>query len=270
MTKYLDESMEFNIDRLINQSKCWEPETDLLFDRIGIQPGWKCLDSGCGPIGVIPSLSKHIGDTGLIVGLDENPHYLSAAKRSLCSDNNTNIDLLMGNIYSPSLKEGSFDLCHARFIMNEKGCDTELLDIMIKLSQPGGVIVSQESDWTTWKCYPPQPAWSRIRDAMIRLFDLKGGDINAGLRTYHLFYQANLSDIQVRSAIKAMPVGHPYRSDLVKFALVEKKQLLDAQILPEEEFNASIKMCNKIIDDPAIIIYSYALTQVWGRVSDNY
>jgi hypothetical protein len=153
--------------------------------------------------------------------------------------------------------------------MNEKGCDTELLDNMIKLSRPGGVIVSQESDWTTWKCYPPQPAWTRIRDAMIRLFDLKGGDINAGLRTYPLFYQANLSDIQVRSAIKAMPVGDPYRSDMVKFALVEKKQILDAGLLTERDFDLSIEACNRIIDDPEIIIYSYALTQVWGWVPDE-
>lgn len=269
MTLSFDKSITEKIDRLINQSKCWEGETDFLFDRIGIQPGWRCLDFGCGPIGVIPSLSKCVGHKGLIIGLDENPYCLYAAKKLVCGGAINKVELLRGNIYSPSLMEGGFDLCHARFIMNEKGCDSELLHNMIKLSRPGGVVVSQESDWTTWKCYPSQPAWTKIRDSMIKFYEIKGGDINAGLRTYQLFYRANLADIRVRSAIMAMPIGHPYRSDMVKFAMVEKSNILNAQILTEVEFDASIQACNRIIDDPSVIIYSYALTQVWGRVKDG-
>ena len=269
MTLSFKKSIKAKVDRLINQSKCWEIETDFLFIRIDIKPEWKCLDFGCGPIGVIPSLNKRIGPRGLIVGVDENPYSLYAAKNFVCGDSTSNIELVRVNIYSPCLQENAFDLCHARFIMNEKGCDSELLLNMVKLCRTGGIVVSQESDWTTWKCYPPQPAWTKIRDSLIKYYAIKGGDINAGLRTYQLFYQANLEDIQVRSAIMAMPVGHPYRSDLVKFVLVEKDHILSEQLLSEQEFDASIEACYKIIDDPSIIIYSYALTQVWGRVKER-
>ncbi len=266
MKKTLQEKLSKKIDRLISQAKCWEPETEILFDRIGIQPGWKCADIGCGPIGVLPSLSKRIGPSGMIYGVDENPYYLDAAKQSIDQHSKAPVKLLMGNIYQPFLKENAFDLCHSRFILNERGCGQELLDIKIKLTKPGGLVVSQESDWTTWKCYPNKPAWNKIRDAMIKLFKIDGGDINAGMRTYQLFHNSKLVDINIHSAIMAMPVGHPYRDGLIRYALIRKKDILDKDLLKEEEFDENIETCRQIVRDDRIIIFSYALTQVWGRI----
>ena len=264
-----DNSPNEKINRLINQSKSWQPETQILFDQIGIKPGWKCADIGCGPMGVLPSLGERVGHTGMVLGIDENPDYLAAAKQLMLFENSTNPLLVMGNIYHPFFKENVFDLCHSRFILNEKGCGQELLDIMITLTKPGGLVVSQESDWTTWKCYPQQPAWNKIRDAMIRLFEINGGNINAGMRIYHVFRESGLVDINIRSAIMAMPVGHPYRDGLIKYALVRKKEIIGAEIVLEKEFDVSINKCERIVKDPEIIIFSYSLTQVWGTVPEK-
>ena len=34
--------------RLQLQAQVWEPEAGRLFDQIGVQAGWHCLDVGCG------------------------------------------------------------------------------------------------------------------------------------------------------------------------------------------------------------------------------
>jgi SAM-dependent methyltransferase len=261
-----NENKKHEICRLMAQANTWEPEAERLFDQIGVRPGWRCIDLGCGPVGVLSPLSQRVGVHGQVFGFDEDPDCISAAESLIDRSNLTNVKIIKGNLYNNSLKSDSFDLCHLRFVFNQEGCDQELLQNMVTLTRPGGVVVSQESDWTTWKCYPRQPSWSNLRDAMIALFKQSGGDINAGLRTFKMFHQAHLTDIKIRSAILAMPVGHPYRSGLIRFALTMKERILAAGILTESAFNQNIEACQEMIKDPSIIIFSYTLTQVWGLV----
>jgi SAM-dependent methyltransferase len=260
------ETKKREICRLMAQANTWEVETETLFDQIGVLPGWRCIDLGCGPVGVLSHLSQRVGAHGQVIGFDEDPDCISAAESLIERKNLTNVEIIKGNLFDNSLKRDSFDLCHLRFVFTQEGCDQELLQNMVTLARPGGIVVSQESDWTTWKCYPRQPSWSKLRDAMIALFNQSGGDINAGLRTFKMFHQANLTDIKVRSAILAMPVGHPYRSGLIRFALTMKDRILAAGILTESAFNLHIEACQQMIKDPSIIIFSYTLTQVWGVV----
>ncbi len=266
MNFILDRNKDFEINRLINQATCWQEEAELLFDRIDIHPGWKCVDLGCGPMGVLDPLSRRVGVSGQVTGVDHNPYYIQAAKKFINQKHLTNVLVINGDLFNNSLKSHSFNLCHMRFVFSEKGCDRKLLEKMIDLTQPGGVIVSQESDWTTWKCYPQKTPWSIIRNAMIALFEYKGGDINAGLRTFQMFNETDLSEIQIRTAILAMPLGHPYRSGLVQFALSMREKIISAHILTKNEFDKQIDECKEVIMNPNVIILSYTLTQVWGWV----
>ena len=241
----MDKSNDFEINRLIEQAKCWEPEAETLFDLINIHPGWKCIDLGCGPMGVLGSLSRRVGAQGQVTGLDHNPNYIQSAKSFINLNRLANVSVIQGDLFSNSLKPHFYDLCHMRFVFSQIGCDQELLEKTIALTRPGGVLISQESDWTTWNCYPPLPAWEKIRNSMTVLFNHLGGDINAGLRTYQMFNTAGLADVQIRTAILAMPVGHPYRSGFVRFAMTLREKILADRILTEAEFAEAIAECNE-------------------------
>ena len=45
---YLLSSGAAELERLRLQARVWEPEAEHLLDRIGVEPGWRCLDLGCG------------------------------------------------------------------------------------------------------------------------------------------------------------------------------------------------------------------------------
>jgi ubiquinone/menaquinone biosynthesis C-methylase UbiE len=259
-------SKEYEINRLIDQARCWEPETESLINKIDIQQGWNCIDVGCGPVGVLPSLCKMVGVQGQVTGVDHNPHYIKAANQFIRQNKLTNARAIKVDFFENTFNPGIFDLSHMRFVFTEVGCDREILEKSILLTRPGGVVISQESDWTTWKCYPPQPAWTNILQSLIELFKLKGGDINAGLRTYQMFKEADFSEPQIRTVILAMPAGNQYRAGLVRFALSMRNKIIAAKILTKEQFSKNIEDCNEIINNPNIIIFSYTLAQVWGRV----
>ena len=255
------------INRLINQAVCWEPETEVLFDQIKVRPGWKCVDLGCGPIGILGPMSHRVGSRGLVLGLDSNPVCIQAANEFIEQNHLLNAAVLKGDLFNTVLEPNYFNLAHARFVFTQFGCDQLLLDMMIRLTKSGGVIISQESDWTTWNCYPKNPSWQKMRNALIALFEQDGGDINAGQRTYKMFKEANLADVHIRTTIKALPIGHPYRSGMNQMAMSLREAIINSNILTDNEFDEAFAECNEIIDDPGTIVFSYVLCQVWGYVN---
>jgi len=259
-------SNEIEINRLVNQAMGWEEETENLLDRIGIQTGWKCADLGCGPIGVLRPLSLRVGEFGHVLGLDANPVCVQTAQNYIKGNRLNNVEVIQGDLYENDLKPQSFNLTHIRFVFSQVGCDDELLRKTIHLTRPGGIIVSQESDWATWNCYPINPSWEKMRNALITSFELEGGDINAGRRIYKMFWEVGLDDIKIRTAILALPVGNNFRSGMNLLARSMRERILKANILREIEFNDALLECDAILNDPNNIIISYILCQVWGKV----
>jgi hypothetical protein len=49
------------IERLHVQSAALAADTDIMLDRIGVGPGWRCLDLACGPAGITGALAARVG-----------------------------------------------------------------------------------------------------------------------------------------------------------------------------------------------------------------
>ncbi len=265
--KHISQNKE--IQRLISQAKCWEEEAENLFDQIKIGRGWTCADLGCGPMGVLLPLSRRVKEHGLVWGMDFNAEYIQMAKELIQQNHSKNVGLLEGDLYHPPFKQAAFDLTHERFVFSQIGCDQQLLEIMIKLTRPGGVVISQEADWKTWNCDPFNADWEIIRCALVNTFEQSGGDINAGQRTHGMFISAGLEDVQMRTKLATLPHGHPYRSGMIQMARSMREKILQAKTTTANVFDEAIRRCDEIIDDASIMISSYILCQVWGWVKNN-
>ena len=69
--------------RLLAQFRIYVPETQGLLDHLGIKAGWRALDVGCGPLGILDLLSARVGPTGVVVGLERDPRMLEWAQSSV-------------------------------------------------------------------------------------------------------------------------------------------------------------------------------------------
>jgi ubiquinone/menaquinone biosynthesis C-methylase UbiE len=116
-------------ERLRVQARAWEGETETMLDQIGIQPGWRCLDIGCGAMGILGPLSRR-------VGIDNALEQLVAARAYVEEEGLDNAELLERNAYGSELPDSSFDLVHVRFLLAPGGHDDALLREMIRLYAP--------------------------------------------------------------------------------------------------------------------------------------
>lgn len=263
--EYLLSQAPNEIVRLQSWAQSWEPETEAMLDRIQVKAGWHCLDLACGPMGIIGPLSRRTGPTGQVVGADINPVMLAAARSFAETNELKNVDFIEANAYQSNLPRESFELVHARFMLAPLGQDDILLNEMIALACPGGVIVSQESDESSYVCYPPQPSWERLKQLTMAAFARGGGNYSAGRRTYGLFRQAGLEDVQARVATLALPAGHPYRIWPIESAYALRGRLLEWELISETELYQLLEECERVACDPDIFLTSFAVMQVWGR-----
>jgi ubiquinone/menaquinone biosynthesis C-methylase UbiE len=253
------------VDRLQSWARSWEAETEALLDQIQVHPGWHAIDLACGPLGIIGPLSRRVGASGRVVASDLNPGMLSAA-RSYAEENGLkNIEFVEANSYQSNLPRAAFDLVHSRFMFAPLGQDDVLLDEMIALTRPGGIVASQESDESGYVCYPPQPAWERLKQITVEAFARGGGDYSAGRRTYDLFRRAGLENVQARAACLALPHGHPYRFWPIESALAFRPRFLEWGLITASELDHLLQECERIARDAETFLTSFVVMQVWGR-----
>jgi hypothetical protein len=140
---------------------------------------------------------------------------------------------------------------------------------MLALTRPGGVLVVQEPDATSWNGFPPQPAWERLKGAILAAFARGEGDFNAGRRTYGMWRQAGLEEVQVRAAAMALPPGHPYRRLPIQFATSLRRRILEGQLLTEAALDDAMAACEQMATDANTFSMTSILSQVWGRKSGH-
>ena len=102
-------SLESNIDKMLgplghNAIKILNPKS-----------GEKILDIGCGTGSTSQSLSKFVGENGLITGIDISEPILSFAKNQLENRNIKNIDFIQEDAQTFNLSNFNYDAIFSRF-----------------------------------------------------------------------------------------------------------------------------------------------------------
>jgi ubiquinone/menaquinone biosynthesis C-methylase UbiE len=256
---------EGEIDRLRIQAAALEFDAGVMLDRIGVAPGWRCLDLGCGPGGIVEALSLRVGPSGRVVGLDSDAVFLESARVLARSHGLDNVEFVLGDAYRTQLPPRSFDLVHARFVASTAGQPQELIAEAVKLARPGGFVAFQEPDVSTLKCYPPHPAWDRLARLCEQVFERAGGDVRLAQRLYSMARIAELEDVQYRPFV----VGFRSSDAMVDYlpATVEslRSAIVRHRLIDEEELNEALVACRRHLAKPDTVFTYPTVAQVWGR-----
>lgn len=253
------------LERLRLQARVWEPEAEAMLDRIGVTPEAHCIDLGCGAMGILGPLSRRVGPSGRVVGVDLDAKQLAGARAFVKEAGLSNVEILELDAYRTGLPAQAFDLVHVRFVFAPVGRDEELLREMLRLVRPGGIIAIQEPDAFSWTCLPPHPSWDRLKEAILAAFARGGGDFNAGRRLYAMLRTVGLRNVSVRAAVQALPGGHPYLRLPIQFATSLRARILDAGLISATELDAAMTDCEHIAADPEACGLTFVLMQAWGR-----
>src|SRR6266700_7433668 len=93
-TSYPLGGTQAELDRLLAQAAIYEPETNWLLDQIGVGPGWRAVDIGCGPIGILNLLSQRVGPSGAVIGLEREQRFVEIARAEIATRGLGNVTMV--------------------------------------------------------------------------------------------------------------------------------------------------------------------------------
>jgi ubiquinone/menaquinone biosynthesis C-methylase UbiE len=249
------------LERLALQSAVLAPETERLLDRIGVGPGWECLDLGCGPGGITAALSARVGPEGSVTGLDYDPAFVAVAAEGAAA----NVRFVEGNAYATGLPGASFDLVHMRYIASTAGEPERLVAEARRLVRPGGFVAAQESDFATLACFPPHPAWRMLVTAYRGCFPWTAEDPEAH-RMYRLLRAAGLGEVGYRPVLVGVRAGDPWVDYLPSTVESLRPSILARGLLSEAALDAALAACRAHLADADTVFTAPTLVQTWGRL----
>lgn len=145
-------------ERLRVLSEVMAPGTASLLDRIGIRPGFRVLDVGCGGGDVATVLSAHAGAGGRVVGIDIDAEAVAIARAEAAERGVAGISYVVGDFRDPAVlaaAQGPFDLVYARFVLSHLADPDAAIATLAGAVAPGGVVAVEDVDFSGHFCFPP-------------------------------------------------------------------------------------------------------------------
>lgn len=251
--------------RLEQQAQDLARDTGWLLDQIGVGPGDRVLDLGCGPRGSLELLADRVGPSGAVVGLEKDPQTAALARAFVRERGLAGVEIIEGDARATSLPRASFDVVHARLVLVNVPEPEEIVREMVALARPGGVVASHEADYATHRCEPPHASWERLFAVYEAHARDEGIDLFIGRRAHSLFRAAGLDDLRVNPLIHVYPPGHPRRRIFLDFIDNTGARLQGGGRIGADELDAHVKALHEHLARPDVLVISHLFFQVWGR-----
>jgi SAM-dependent methyltransferase len=251
-------------ERLRVLSHVLQGSTLNFLDRIGLRPGMSCLDVGCGGGDVTRELARRVGSGGRVVGLDMDSAQLNIVRAEAAAQNIANIDYRVADVGNPPSDLGTFDIVYARFLLCHLKRPGNTLSWMVERLGSGGVLATEDCDFTGHFCYPPLPAFDRYVELCADVMRRRGGDPHIGLKLPQMLKAAGLR-------IGGVMVAHPSDVDgdvkLVNALTMENiaQAVLSDGLASPEEVNQLVTALNACTQDERTFVSMTRIIQAWGR-----
>ena len=139
------------------------------------------LDVGIGPGTITVDLAERLAD-GSVIGIDSAPAAVVATQTLALGRGASNIQVLIGDVYTMPFPDASFDVVHAHQLLQHLSDPVAALREMRRVCVPGGLVAVRDADYATITWYPPNAALTRWLELYRHVAKSNGGEPDAGRR----------------------------------------------------------------------------------------
>ncbi len=251
--------------RLQRQADELAPDSAALLDRVGVRPGDRAIDVGCGPRGIIDLLSERVSPGGRVVGVDSDPAHVTMASELVAERGLPDVRVMLADARHTGLPPGSFDLVHARTLLVTLPDPGEVLVEMVRLVRPGGRVAGLEPDPEAAICYPAHSAFDRLCELFSAAFSRNGADPHIGRRMAELYREAGLEDVTLQARARVYPAGHSRRTIRADLVRAIRPQILEMGLADERELDELDAATRRHFEDPETVVMPHLIFLAWGR-----
>lgn len=249
--EFVDTGASVEHDRLALLEEIFDPFSIRFLDRIGLTPGWRCLEVGAGGGSIARVLAERAG-SGNVVATDLSTRLLGPLAA-------LGVTVLEHDVTADDAP-GQFDLIHSRFVVDHLVERQAAINRMASWLKPGGWLLL-EAGSTAAELSSRSEVGRAMRASNSALAESLGTDCRWA-RTLPLPLEtAGL--VNCTAEATALPVrgGSPMARWLrASFRLADNLVLATGRSTPEE-----LELAYAAYDDPDFVDYTWLSVAAWGQ-----
>lgn len=249
--------------RLDGLAAQFDPITFRQLDATGVGEGWHCLEIGAGTGSIGRWLATQVGPSGRVLVTDLDTRFLDELSGGP-------VEVQQHDISADPLTERSFDLIHARAVLEHIPTRAEVIPKLVAALRPGGVlvledvvVVSAASQVWLSAVRPPSAAAAlgRAMDAVAAGFRASGADPLFGLELPGLLTDAGLEQVEADMGFSLVRGGST-AAQFYALSLIELgDRLIAAGLLSQPDIDFVAAFAQR----PESRWFSIGLTSATGR-----
>ncbi len=173
-------------ERFVQQAAWTQALRRHLYEQVGMQPGWRVLDVGCGT----GALQAELDTQNLrAYGIDINQEYISYAAK-----HTSPAGLAAADGYTLPFADDVFDACLCHFLLLWTARPIDIIREMKRVTRPGGFVLAlAEPDYGGRIDYPGE--LQRLGELQAQALAMQGADPHLGRQLRSLLVQAGLAKV---------------------------------------------------------------------------
>jgi SAM-dependent methyltransferase len=248
----LDHRLEGERARLALMSRLLDPTHRRHVERLGIGPGGRTLEAGCGNGSVSAWLARRVAPNGVAVAVDLD--------LSLVDADEPNLQVRKGDIVAAPPARGEFDLVTARAVLHHVADAEKALVNLVASARRGGAILLIEPDFLPVSAAEPQEvrafwqawlAWSREQ----------GIDYHIGRRLPAALARLGLENVEATAETAVYHGGSPWAVYWEQTVRELRPRLVASGMLENSLIDTFLEHCA----DPTWWTQTVAFTAVTAR-----
>ena len=138
---------------------------DAYLAQLALAPTAHILELGCGTGVVLRALAQRRDFSGRLVGVDQSPVLIAAARRLAAEEGvDQHLELQVGDVHDLSVGESSFDVVVAHTLLSHVADPFMALKEAARIVRPGGSVALFDGDFASLTFAHPDPAFAKAMD----------------------------------------------------------------------------------------------------------
>jgi SAM-dependent methyltransferase len=238
--------------RLALMSELLDPMHRALLERIGLRPGWRCLEIGCGNGSISQWLATKVGPKGHVTATDLDLRYIDNLRAP-------NLEVRQLDILKNEVEPAAYDLVTGRAILHHVKSPKKAVQHMVGFLKPHGVLLSIEPDFLPATAATPEPLRA-FWQAWLQWSSSVGVDYFIGRKMPALLSAAGLDRVSAEGNT-ALYCG---QSPWAKYWLDTLTELRPRLVESGYISRPLLSRFNRIYSDPRIWTSAITFVASWG------
>lgn len=190
-----DQALELN--RLTRQAQVLVPPDHVFLNTVGLRPGMKVLDLGCGNGLTSCQIARELPLDELIA-VDLSPLMVETAKTLQQQQGVNNVRFQQGDVYHLYHSCSFFDFVYSRLLFQHLTDSDRALAEVHRVLKPGGILCLIDIDHSWFSLFPEPEAFSELTRRLAVLQQAQGGDPWVGRKLGYFAHQAGFVNVQMQ------------------------------------------------------------------------